>query len=83
MVEKVNYQEIQDIATILKLDAIKATDNCNSGHCTSCMSISEVFAVLMFSKAGMKFDPKNIKNKANDILVVSKGHAAQSIMQLL
>lgn len=76
MVEKINFQEIQDVATLLKLDAIKATDTCNSGHCTSCMSIAEVFAVLMFSKAGMKFDPKNIKNKANDVLVVSKGHCA-------
>lgn len=48
----------------------------NSGHPTSCASISEIMSVLFFDKSGMHYDHVNASNFTSDRFVLSKGHAA-------
>src|SRR5579871_2750499 len=65
---------LHDKATRLRIDSVHATSAAGSGHPTSCASMAEITAVLFFSV--MRYDPKDPKNPANDIFVLSKGHAA-------
>lgn len=65
---------LQNKATRLRIDSVRSTSKAGSGHPTSCASAAEIMAVLFFSV--MRYDPKDPKNSANDIFVLSKGHAA-------
>lgn len=65
---------LQDKATRLRIDSVRSTSKAGSGHPTSCASAAEIMAVLFFFV--MRYDPKDPKNPANDIFVLSKGHAA-------
>jgi len=69
-----NLDLLQDKATRLRIDSVRATSAAGSGHPTSCASAAEIMAVLFF--AVMRYDPKEPKNPANDVFVLSKGHAA-------
>ncbi len=65
---------LEEKATRLRIDAIRATTAAGSGHPTSCASAAEIVAVLFFSV--MRFDPKDPHHPRNDKFVLSKGHAA-------
>ena len=65
---------LQDKATRLRIDSIRSTTAAGSGHPTSCASAAEIVSVLFFSV--MRYDPKQPHNRANDVFVLSKGHAA-------
>jgi transketolase len=65
---------LRDKATLLRIDSVLATTEAGSGHPTSCASAADIVAVLFFSV--MRFDPRNPGSSANDIFVLSKGHAA-------
>lgn len=65
---------LQDVATRLRINSIKATDASKSGHPTSCSSIAEVMAVLFLDE--MKYFVHKPRNPSNDRFVLSKGHAA-------
>src|SRR5580692_10636567 len=67
-------QILQDKATHLRIDSIRATTAAGSGHPTSCASAAEIVSVLFFSV--MRYDPKQPHGPANDVFVLSKGHAA-------
>jgi transketolase len=67
-------QLLQDKATQLRIDSIRATTAAGSGHPTSCASCAEIISTLFFSM--MRYDPKNPRHPANDIFILSKGHAA-------
>lgn len=67
-------QLLQDIATRLRIDSIRSTTAAGSGHPTSCASAAEIMSALFFSV--MRYDPKNPRNPANDVFILSKGHAA-------
>src|SRR5262249_7419758 len=69
-----NVELLQDKAIRLRIDSVRATSTAGSGHPTSCASAAEIMAVLFFSV--MRYDPKDPKNPANDVFVLSKGHAA-------
>jgi transketolase len=69
-----NIDLLQDKAVRLRIDSVRATSAAGSGHPTSCASAAEIMAVLFFSV--MRYDPKDPKNPANDVFVLSKGHAA-------
>src|SRR5437762_11726838 len=62
------------IAAQLRIDSVRATSAAGSGHPTSCASAAEIVSVLFFSV--MRYDPKDPKHPANDVFVLSKGHAA-------
>src|SRR5579864_2068752 len=65
---------LKNIATRLRIDAIRATSEAGSGHPTSCMSMADLMAALFFAE--MKFDPRNPRNADADRFILSKGHAA-------
>jgi len=65
---------LHDKATQLRIDSVSATTAAGSGHPTSCASAAEIASVLFFSV--MRFDPGDPRSSANDIFVLSKGHAA-------
>src|SRR5579885_1449547 len=65
---------LEQKATRLRIDSVRATSAAGSGHPTSCASAAEIMAVLFFSV--MRYDPKDPKNPDNDVFVLSKGHAA-------
>jgi transketolase len=65
---------LQNIATRLRIDSIRATSESGTGHPTSCMSMADIMAALFFAE--MRFDPKDPKNPESDRFVLSKGHSA-------
>lgn len=73
----------EDIANWLRIDSINSVHVSKSGHPTSCASIAQVFSVLFFNEAGLKFHANNTKHFLNDRLVLSKGHAAPILYSAL
>ncbi len=65
---------LEEKATRLRIDSIRATTAAGSGHPTSCASAAEIMSVLFFSV--MRYDPTNPRDPRNDKFVLSKGHAA-------
>ena len=67
-------QFLQNQATRLRIDSVRATTAAGSGHPTSSASAAEIVAALFFSV--MRYDPKHPGNPYSDVFVLSKGHAA-------
>jgi transketolase len=65
---------LKDKATKLRIDSVRSTSAAGSGHPTTCASAAEIMSTLFY--AVMRYDPKNPANPANDIFILSKGHAA-------
>jgi transketolase len=65
---------LREKATLLRIDSVRATTEAGSGHPTSCASAADIAAALFYSV--MRFDPSNPRDTANDVFVLSKGHAA-------
>ncbi|MGE5646332.1 MAG: transketolase [Acidobacteriota bacterium] len=65
---------LEEKATRMRIDAIRATTAAGSGHPTSSTSAAEIMSVLFFSV--MRYDPANPRNPNSDKFVLSKGHAA-------
>src|SRR5262245_15284997 len=67
-------QSLEDVATRLRIDSIRATTAAGSGHPTSAASAADLVAALFFD--AMRFDPAEPRAPHNDRFVLSKGHAA-------
>ena len=65
---------LQNKATHLRIESVRATSEAGSGHPSSCCSAADIVATLFFSV--MRYDPKNPKAVNSDRFVLSKGHAA-------
>ncbi|MGE0816270.1 MAG: transketolase [Vicinamibacterales bacterium] len=65
---------LQNIATRLRIESIRATSEAGSGHPTTCMSAADMVAALFFAE--MRFDPADPQHEHADRFVLSKGHAA-------
>lgn len=74
MTEDTLLTVLQNKATQLRIDSVRATSEAGSGHPSSCASAADIVATLFFSV--MRYDPKHPKHPANDRFVLSKGHAA-------
>lgn len=70
----VSLDLLKDKATWLRIDSVRSTTAAASGHPTSCASAAEIMSALFFSV--MRFDPREPHNRAADVFVLSKGHAA-------
>lgn len=66
--------ELQNKATQLRIESVRATTEAGSGHPSSCCSAADIVSALFFSV--MRYDPQNPKALNNDRFVLSKGHAA-------
>ena len=65
---------LEDIATQLRIDSVRATTAAGSGHPTSCASAADLAAALFFD--AMRLDPDHPRDPGSDRFVLSKGHAA-------
>jgi transketolase len=65
---------LEDVATRLRIDAVRATTAAGSGHPTSAASAADLVAALFF--AVMRLDPERARAPECDRFVLSKGHAA-------
>ena len=65
---------LQDIATQLRIDCVRATTAAGSGHPTSCASAADITAAVFFD--AMRVDPDHPRDPVSDRFVLSKGHAA-------
>jgi transketolase len=65
---------LEDVATRLRIDSVRATTAAGSGHPTSCASAADVVAAVFFDV--MRFDPERPRAIESDRFVLSKGHAA-------
>lgn len=65
---------LQNKATSLRIESVRATSEAGSGHPSSCCSAADIVATLFFSV--MRYDPKNPKHPNRDRFILSKGHAA-------
>ncbi len=65
---------LEDVATRLRINSIRATTAAGSGHPTSCASAADLVAAIFFD--AMRFDPEHPRDPASDRFVLSKGHAA-------
>jgi transketolase len=67
-------QSLEDVATRLRIESIRATTAAGSGHPTSCASAADVVAAIFFG--AMRLDPEEPRALTSDRFVLSKGHAA-------
>ena len=74
-------QELQKIATRVRLDIIDEVHAAKSGHPGGSLSIADILTYLYFSE--MKVDPKDPKAPARDRFVLSKGHTAPALYAVL
>ncbi len=65
---------LEDKATRLRIDSIRATTAAGSGHPTTCGSAAEIVSVLFYSV--MRYDPADPGSPRNDKFILSKGHGA-------
>src|SRR5262245_49604040 len=67
-------QALEDVATRLRIDSIRATTAAKSGHPTSSASAADLVSAIFFD--AMRFDPDQPRAVTSDRFVLSKGHAA-------
>jgi transketolase len=65
---------LDDVATQLRIDSVRATTAAGSGHPTSCASAADLVAAVFFDV--MRIDPDHPRDPVSDRFVLSKGHAA-------
>lgn len=82
-VKKEDFTAFADMANLMRIDTIEATNVTKTGHPTSCSSIADIFAVLFFHESGLHFHPDNTSHFLNDRFVLSKGHAAPLLYSAL
>lgn len=67
-----SYQQLEQIATQLRIDVIKMIEKAGSGHPGGALGMAEMFAALYFSV--LKHDPQNPSWDGRDFLFLSNGH---------
>lgn len=65
---------LQDKATRMRIHSVRSTTTAGSGHPTTCCSAAEIMTALFFD--AMHYDPSDPGSEANDVFILSKGHAA-------
>ena len=65
---------LREKATKMRIHSVRSTSAAGSGHPTTCASAAEIMAAHFFSV--MRYDPENPGSEANDLFILSKGHAA-------
>ncbi|MGH7313722.1 MAG: transketolase, partial [Candidatus Rokuibacteriota bacterium] len=65
---------LEDVATRLRIDCIRATTAARSGHPTSCASAADLVAAIFFT--ALRVEPQQPRAPTSDRFVLSKGHAA-------
>ena len=76
-----DIEVLKEHARNIRIDLLKALNNCNSGHTGGSLSCADILATLYFSV--MRYDPKNPSWEDRDRFIMSKGHAAPALYATL
>ncbi len=68
-------EELSNIARLIRYFCLKMTDEASSGHPTSSLSAVELMTTLFFG-GYLRFNVDNPKQRNNDHVIFSKGHAS-------
>ena len=79
--EQTKKNELQKIATDIRLGVLKSVHAAASGHPGGSLSIADMMAYLYFEE--MNIDPQNPKWDDRDRFVLSKGHCAPALYATL
>ena len=79
--EQAKKNELQRIATEIRLGVLKSVHAAASGHPGGSLSIADMMAYLYFEE--MNIDPKNPQWEDRDRFVLSKGHCAPALYATL
>src|SRR2546425_3661792 len=74
MLPEARIQALEDVATRLRIDSIRATTAAKSGHPSSAASAADLVAAIFFD--AMRLDADHPRAVTSDRFVLSKGHAA-------
>lgn len=80
-VKNISKEELREKARMIRLETLRLTDICGSGHYGSSFSMAELVAVLYYQLFNV--DPKNPKWADRDRFTMGKGHAAIGIYPVL
>lgn len=58
----------------MRIHSVRTTTLAGSGHPTTCASAADIMSALFFD--AMRYDPQDPASEANDVFILSKGHAA-------
>jgi len=76
-----SVEQIQQKAKILRSRIITTSHKAGMPHLGSCLSCVEILATLYFSV--LNIDPKEPRSSKRDRFILSKGHAAPALFQVL
>ena len=68
---------LRDKATRIRIHSVRTTTKAGSGHPTTCSSAADILSALFFD--AMRYDPQDPASEANDVFILSKGHAAPAL----
>jgi len=80
-VRNISKQDLREKARMIRLETLRLTDICGSGHYGSTFSMAELVAVLYYQL--LHVDPKNAKWPDRDRFTMGKGHAAIGLYPVL
>lgn len=80
-VRNISKEDLREKARMIRLETLRLTDICGSGHYGSTFSMAELVAVLYYQI--LHVDPKNAKWPDRDRFTMGKGHAAIGLYPVL
>jgi transketolase len=80
-VKNISKQDLREKARMIRLETLRLTDICGSGHYGSSFSMAELVAVLYYQL--LHVDPRNAKWPDRDRFTMGKGHAAIGLYPVL
>jgi transketolase len=81
MTKTMNIAELETYAKILRGRIIETSSRTSTPHLGSCLSCVDLLVALYFSV--LNIDAKNPKDPRRDRFILSKGHAAPALFQIL
>ena len=80
-VRNVSKEDLREKARLIRLETLRLTDICGSGHYGSSFSMAELVAVLYYQL--LHVDPANARWQDRDRFTMGKGHAAIGVFPVL
>ena len=81
MTKNLNLKELEHVAGVLRARIIETSAKTSTPHLGSCLSCVDLLVAVYFSI--LSIDPKNPKDPKRDRFILSKGHAAPALFQIL
>jgi transketolase len=81
MIKSQSIEELEKLARILRGRIIETSSRTSTPHLGSCLSCVDLLVALYFSI--LNIDPENPRDPQRDRFILSKGHAAPALFQIL